>query len=161
MSEREFKKPCQNNLDNFSDVGAAVGRAKFTSISLAHNRRVEIAYARPCFDKKRTVTIANLGTSDVIPPPADKWNGEGYSGMNGYIRLLDGSGDVIPTATIDLELWAYDEQQNRWFRVETKQDVSTDQEVRFQDAVRWRKGFVRISDPQNAPITAEMFFTWE
>lgn len=158
----KFAPPCLNNLDAHTQDGASVRRVHITNTSTSHNVRVEKAFARPCFDKMRTVLISGIGTSDVIPPAADKhWNGEGYSGLSGYIQNVDVGDAILPTATVDLELWAYDKQNSNWFLVETKAAVLSNTQVRFEEAVRWRTVFVRVQNPQNSPINTKLFFTWE
>ena len=158
------KEPCQNNLDKSTGDGAMVRRTDINSYSDSYNKRVEIAYPAPCYRFRRTVTLANIGTSDVIPPPQEDSNvfiGEGFAGMSGYIDFRSGINEEVPAATVNVELWAKDDENNVWFLVDSQTGVGHRQELRFQDKVRWRKVFVKLSSPSGGAVAANLVLTGE
>lgn len=123
---------------------ANLGSLQVNSYSADENVRVEQHVAHPNYKRKKTLAgsapISDQANPNVTPPdPAEVWDLKGFRGGHGYVEL-DAAEDV------DIELWARDQQNNKWFLVGTAVDVPSLREFRFSGGIRGRQIWIRLTN---------------
>lgn len=107
------------------------------SYSKAQNRRVEVVFPDPDYSllQRESISSDDSDPTSVEPDPGLVWELPGYQGISGY---LDGG-------TAEVDLYAHDDQNNKWFLVFSAGSAYADRtEFRFANLVRGRKVFLRV-----------------
>lgn len=112
------------------------------SVSVDENIRVEIHTADPDYTRSKALTgsapLADQANPNSTPPSgAEIWDMKGYRGGHGYV-ILD------QAETVDVELWALDPTNNKWFVVAAVSGIGSYEEFRFPDQVRGRSIWLRL-----------------
>lgn len=114
------------------------------SMSESENVRVEVHCADPDYARAKTLAasapIADQASPNSSAPNAGEvWDMKGYRGGHGYV-VLD------QAETVDIELWALDPQNNKWFTVASVAGVASYEEFRFPEQVRGRSIWLRLTN---------------
>lgn len=118
--------------------------AEKMKFSLSGHVRVESQVAIADYSElKRSLSVSSPDASPLSSAPTESWELKGFMGLNGYLDFTNGTNPEATTA--NLELWAQDKQNLKWFLVASKTNVAHRAEFRFENAVRHRSVFLRVS----------------
>lgn len=123
---------------------ANLNALQIRSFSVAENVRTEQHVAEPDYSRERNTTSAGAivdqpDPNTTAPDGKEIWDLSGYQGGHGYLEL-----DAAETA--DIELWAFDRQNTKWFLVDSVQNVPSFREFRFAGQVRGRLVWLRLTN---------------
>jgi hypothetical protein len=126
-------------------VPFAITTAEKEKFSVSGHVRVESQVALADYSElKRSLQVSTPDLSPLSSPPGGReWELKGFMGLNGYLDFTGGTNPEMTTA--NLELWAQDSSSRKWFLVASKTNVAHRAEFRFENAVRHRSVFLRVS----------------
>lgn len=150
-------KKIQREFSKASTVPTGRNEAELEKFSVASNVRTEKAWPTPNYSTFKRAAVASADADPTATPPDDAklWDLQGYSGLHGYATFDGGT-----SPTVELELWAKDEENNQFFLVDGA-TVSANTEFRFAEAARSRKCFVRVAGLTGSPTSASLYCSAE
>lgn len=147
-------KRIQRETSAGSSVETGRTHAELDRLSASGNTRVEKAWPTPSYDTfvRNALTVADADNPAVSAPNDSAcFNLDGYSGLHGYAAFAGGT-----SPSVDLELWAKDQENNAWFLVASAPSINANEEFRFPEGVRSRKVFVRVAAIGGSPTNVSL-----
>jgi len=140
------------NKLNTTGARSSAEVAKFTA---AQHLAVETSCAFPDYLNWQRTVAANEADPTATPPDAPNllWDLRGYRSAHAYLSFTAGT---APTAV--LELWGYDKEANAYFLIAASAATAGAVEIRFDEQIRNRTVFVRITTITGAPTDVTLHF---
>lgn len=128
----------------------------YETASVDQNLLFEQTTAQPNYQYSRSIAQNTTDTDPVAAPGSitDIWDLNGYHGMRGYVEL-------VGVASVDIELWHYDPENDKWYRLATAISLGNRHGFDFSGKVRNGICFVRCATATGAGETVAIYATGE
>ena len=147
-------KRIQRETSANGKVDTGRSHAELNRLSATGNVRQEKAWPTPSYNTfvRNTLTVADtVSPATTGPDDSACFNLDGYSGLHGYAAFTGGT-----SPSVDLELWAKDQDNNAWFLVASEPSVNANEEFRFPEGARSRKVFLRVAAIGGSPTNVSL-----
>ena len=150
----EFNR--RHNIKGASSSGAPQRWEAHEAASVDDNVFYEQTCAQPNYQYSRLIGASTTDVNPIVAEPVqgDRWNLNGFYGLNGYVEL-------VSIASVDISLWCLDEFNAKWFKVATASSLGSREAFDFRNMARNRICFVQCATATGGGETVTIFATGE